>query len=312
MGYFKIWLGNRNFKNGDFQKAISDYEKALEYSKNPLLSENILKSLYASENYEELLKEEHALHFQGGNSLVKIGESMGAEKLKEQKENYEKALLEYKKSLLTSEDINIKKNYEIVLERLKEQENQNQQSQDQQQDKNNDQKNENKQDEQKNEKQDQKNDSEKDEQNSKSNNSKDKNEQKNNDQNQDSKDNQNDQDQQNSEDKDQQKNSEENNKDKKENDQEKNNADNDKNNQNNKNKEQKNEQNNENKEEQQDQNNENQPSGNSNGQYPISQEERAQEELQYMLKKLEGNEKQAFKNNEQFMNLKDSKNSNRW
>ncbi|MGL5963724.1 MAG: hypothetical protein ACRCZ2_04940 [Fusobacteriaceae bacterium] len=82
--------------------------------------------------------------FEAGNLLVRDGEKSEKEG-KPSEEFYEKALEKYKLALLSNEDINIKKNYEIVLERLKKQEDEKKQEENSEEE---EKKNENKKDEQ--------------------------------------------------------------------------------------------------------------------------------------------------------------------
>ncbi|MGL5663893.1 MAG: hypothetical protein ACRCW8_09000, partial [Cetobacterium sp.] len=185
------------------------------------------------------------LKFMNGNSLVKENKT-------------KEALEEYKLAMDTNEDINIKKNFEIIKNKVDEekqnQQQDNQQNQDQdQQDKNNSQDN-NKQNDQKN--------------------------------------------------------NEQNNKDKKDDQQNNQKQDENQNKKDNNNNQQQNQQENQNDS----QNNE--PNKGSTPK-ELTPEEKAmkqkEEELRSIMQRLEGNEKQAFKNNERVLNTSENKNSeNRW
>lgn len=118
--YYNVFMGNRLSLEGKYNQGDEYYFKALEWKDNSLIRENILKNTYEEKNYEEFLKEESNLNFLRGNSKVKIAEEL--KDTKKSKEEYEGALEEYKKALLTEDDINIKKNYEIVQKRIEEQE----------------------------------------------------------------------------------------------------------------------------------------------------------------------------------------------
>lgn len=189
---------------------------------------------------DKAVEEPGYLKFMNGNSLVKENKT-------------KEALEEYKLAMDTNEDINIKKNFEIIKNKVDE-EKQNQQQDNQQ---NQDQKNNENQ--QQNQQQDQQ-----DKNNSQDNNK------------------QNDQ-----------KNNEQNNKDKKDD-----------------------QQNNQNQQENQNDSQNNEPNKGSTPK-ELTPEEKAmkqkEEELRSIMQRLEGNEKQAFKNNERVLNTSENKNSeNRW
>ncbi|WP_407537655.1 hypothetical protein [Cetobacterium somerae] len=183
---------------------------------------------------DKAIEEPGYLKFMNGNSLVKENKT-------------KEALEEYKLAMDTNEDINIKKNFEIIKNKVEE-EKQNQQQDNKQE--NQDQKN--------NENEQQKN--------------------------------------------------EQNNKDEKDNQQNNQKQDG---NQKNDEKQQQNQQN------QQDNQENKSDSQNSNEKKELTPEERAmkqkEEELRSIMQRLEGNEKQAFKNNERVLNTSENKNSeNRW
>lgn len=184
---------------------------------------------------DKAIEEPGYLKFMNGNSLVKENKT-------------KEALEEYKLAMDTNEDINIKKNFEIIKNKVEE-EKQNQQQD--QQNKNNSQDNNKQNEQQKNE---------------------------------------------------------QNNKDEKDNQQDNQKQDG---NQKNDEKQQQNQQN------QQDNQENKSDSQNSNEKKELTPEERAmkqkEEELRSIMQRLEGNEKQAFKNNERVLNTSENKNSeNRW
>ncbi|MGL5124102.1 MAG: hypothetical protein ACRC6K_08105, partial [Fusobacteriaceae bacterium] len=127
--YYYIKKGNIAIKELKFDEAKSFYEKALRIKERVGTKSNLVKVNYASENYDKVIAEEHEEYFIKGNSIiknenksVKIKEENSENKEEKNKEiGIKEALLEYKKQLKTSEDINIKKNYEIVLEKIKNQ-----------------------------------------------------------------------------------------------------------------------------------------------------------------------------------------------
>lgn len=313
--YYYISKGNSFFKNENFEEARKNYELSLKLKDNPNVKKNIIKSFYEEKKYKEVIENESDEFFLRGNSYAFLGDSLMKENPEEAKKNYKLALEEYKKAMKSSDDINIKKNYEIVLKKIEDLEKEQQQNQNNQ---NQDQKNQNSKDKDNQE-----------QNNSQNNNNQDKNnqndqQQKNNDSNnQDQKDNSQDNKQQN----DKQNNSDNNNQ------KDKNNQDQQNNNQQNKQDQQNNDQqqNNQNSEDQQDQNqqnnsgenqeNNNQPQdqkdknqggGASTGDIKDSKEDIKKNEIGVILKRLEGNEKQSFKNNERVMNIETGNSNNKW
>ncbi|WP_298065396.1 hypothetical protein [uncultured Cetobacterium sp.] len=209
---------------------------------------------------DKAVEEPGYLKFMNGNSLVKENKT-------------KEALEEYKLAMDTNEDINIKKNFEIIKNKVDE-EKQNQQQDNQQ---NQDQDQKNNENQQQNQQQDQQ-----DKNNSQDNNK------------------QNDQ-----------KNNEQNNKDKK--DDQQNNQKQDEN------QNKKDDNNNNQQQNQQENQNDSQNNEPNKGSTPkeLTPEEKAmkqkEEELRSIMQRLEGNEKQAFKNNERVLNTSENKNSeNRW
>lgn len=310
--YYYISKGNSFFKNENFEEARKNYELSLKLKDNPNVKKNIIKSFYEEKKYKEVIENESDEFFLRGNSYAFLGDSLMKENPEEAKKNYKLALEEYKKAMKSSDDINIKKNYEIVLKKIEDLEKEQQQNQNNQ---NQDQKNQNSKDKDNQE-----------QNNSQNNNNQDKNnqndqQQKNNDSNnQDQKDNSQDNKQQN----DKQNNSDNNNQ------KDKNNQDQQNNNQQNKQDQQNNDQqqNNQNSEDQQDQNQQNnsgenqendkqpqdknQGGGTSTGDIKDSKEDIKKNEIGVILKRLEGNEKQSFKNNERVMNIETGNSNNKW
>ncbi|MGL4392309.1 MAG: hypothetical protein ACRCSK_02580 [Fusobacteriaceae bacterium] len=145
-----VGLGNYFTNKVSYDNGESFYQKVLATSKNKdkILS-NIIKNNYAKKNYMKIVSTETSENFINGNSEVKFNEGLeaGIEDFNNDGGDlYEKALENYKLALKTSDDINIKKNYEIVLQKQKSQDKKdkkNKQNQNKDQQKNQD-KNQNK------------------------------------------------------------------------------------------------------------------------------------------------------------------------
>lgn len=294
--YYYVKMGNKNYYSKNYEKAVEYYEKALKIKEDYNIRINLIITDYQMKNYKKVLESPVENGFLKGNSLVFM-----SEKNQNNTENLKKSLEYYKEEILTSVDINIKKNYEIIENRLKEQQNQDNQN------------NDNNQQENKDKKQNQNSDSEKDKNNNdnqQNNQSQDnKNQQKNDDnQGQDNKDSQNN-DKQNQ---DQNNNDNQNDLDKNNNEQNnsKENLDNSNKEKSKNNNQEKNQNSNsENKKERE--NNKNSNSQNSS--LGKSQQTKQQKELQLMLKNLEKNEKQSFKNNERLIGVEnESDTKNKW
>ena len=302
--YYYVKIGNKNYYSKNYEKAIEYYEKALKIKEDYNIRINLIITDYQMKNYKKVLESPVENGFLKGNSLVFM-----SEKNQNNIEDLKKSLEYYKEEILTNDDINIKKNYEIIENRLKEQ----------QQNKDN-QNNDNNQQENKDKKQSQNSDSEKDKNNndnqqnnqsqdnknqqqnnndnqrqdnkdSQNNDEQNQDQNKNNQSNQNSNDNQNDLDRNNNEQNNSQENLDNSNKEKsKNNDQEKN----------------------------QNSNSENEKENNKNSNYQNSslnkpQQAKQQKELQLMLKNLVKNEKQSFKNNERLIGVEnESDTKNRW
>ncbi|MDU1912194.1 hypothetical protein [Fusobacterium sp.] len=290
--YYYNSKGNSFFKEMKFQEARNEYNKSLEIKENSEVRNNIIKSLYEEKKYKEITETPSTDYFIRGNSYAFLGDEAVQQNPEEAIKNYKAALEEYKLAMKTSNDVNIKKNYEIVLKKIEDLNNQNQQNQNNQ-DKQNDKQDQN--NEQDN-KQNQQNQNNQDKQNDKQ-------------QNQNNQDKQNDKQDQNNE------------QDNKQNQQNQNNQDkqNDKQDQNNEqdNKQDQQNQNNQDKQnDKQDQNNEQDNKQNNIPQgevQPIDSKDEGREgEVRAILKRLEGNEKQSFKNNERVINIGTGNSNNRW
>ena len=269
--YYYNSKGNSFFKEMKFQEARDEYNKSLKIKENNEVRNNIIKSLYEEKKYKEITETPSTEYFIRGNSYAFLGDEAVQQNPEEAIKNYKAALEEYKLAMKSSDDLNIKKNYEIVLKKIENLNNkQNQDKENNKQDQNNEQDKQNQQNQQnqnsENNKQDQNNEQDK----------------------------QNQQNQQNQ--------NNENNKQDQNNEQDKQN--------------QQNQQNQNSENNKQDQNNEqdgkqnNIPQG---GVQPIDSKDDGREgEVRAILKRLEGNEKQSFKNNERVINIDTGNSNNRW
>ena len=245
--YNYIKLGNKLTESANFEEGRKNYNNALKIKKENGIEENILKSFYSEKKYEDVIKLQVDESFLKGNSYAFLGDNSSEKK----EEFYKKAVEEYKKVMCKSNDINIKKNYELILNKLNENKN------------------------------NQENTQKNDENNKSDNNSKD-----------------------------QQKNSDNttqnNNKNQQSSSQD--NSDSQKNNNLNKD----NSEENSDKESSKDSTNNKNNSFNSTSDSSSKQADTKKEEIKVILKRLEGNEKQAFKNNERVININNNDSSNRW
>ncbi|MGL5057434.1 MAG: hypothetical protein ACRC6A_08745 [Fusobacteriaceae bacterium] len=236
---------------------FKSFKNMSDFITHKYVEENLIKEKYTNEDYNFVVETEHGLNFLKGNSLVKLGDNYLRDQNKESAiKNYRAALDFYKLAVEQKDEINIKKNYEITLNKIdklenekqeeqKENQEQQQEQKQEEQDKQEDSKNQNESQEQKDSSEEKKSDS-----------SKNKNE-----------DQQNDQKQQ-----DQQEQS-------KLDDAQK---------------------------------NKNEQAVNTENSAVNTEEKISEQELQYILEKLEINEKQAFKNNERFINQNNEENSKKW
>ena len=252
--YYHNSRGNSFFKEKKFDEARDEYNKSLKIKESNEVRNNIIKSLYEEKKYKEITETTSTEYFIRGNSYAFLGDEAVQQNPEEAIKNYKAALEEYKLAMKTSSDINIKKNYEIVLKKIEDLNSQNQQNQDNQKDKQDQNKDQdNKQDQQNKENQDKQNDKQ--------------------DQN---KDQDNKQDQQNNQ----------------------------------------NQQNQDKQNDKQDQNKDQNDKQNSIPQgevQPIDSKDDVREgEVRAILKRLEGNEKQSFKNNERVINIDTGNSNNRW
>ena len=252
--YYHNSRGNSFFKEKKFDEARDEYNKSLKIKESNEVRNNIIKSLYEEKKYKEITETPSTEYFIRGNSYAFLGDEAVQQNPEEAIKNYKAALEEYKLAMKTSSDVNIKKNYEIVLKKIedlnKNQDQQNQDNQKDKQDQNKDQDN----------KQDQQN--------------------KENQQNQDKQDQNKDQDNK----QDQQNNQNQQNQDKQNDKQDQNKDQNDKQN--------------------------SIPQGEVQ---PIDSKDDVREgEVRAILKRLEGNEKQSFKNNERVINIDTGNSNNRW
>ena len=289
--YNFVEKGNSFIKEEKYSNGREEYKKALKLRENNQIKLNVLKSFYREKNYEEVTKSNVEEGFLKGNSYVYLGDNSQDKN----KEFYEKALEEYKLAMKTSDDINIKKNYELTLKKLEDMSNQ-QNQEDKQEKQNKENQNNNNQNQQNNS-------------------------QENPEQNQNSKDNNNSQNQEDKSSQSNEKNQSSNNKEqeKKENssqekqnnekEQESNSQPNEQNNKQNEDNTQENENQNESSDKKE--NNQNSNTAPQNMKEP-SQEEIREQEVRAILKRLEGNEKQSFKNNERVMDINSNNPSNRW
>ena len=284
--YYYVKMGNKNYYSKNYEKAIEYYEKALKIKEDYNIRINLIITDYQMKNYKKVLESPVENGFLKGNSLAFM-----SEKNQNNTEDLKKSLEYYKEEILTNNDINIKKNYEIIENRLKEQQqnqdnqnsNNNQQndknsSKDKEQNKNSD-KNDSQSQDNKNQQQNNNDNQRQDNKDSQNNDEQNQDQNKNNQPNQNSNDNQNDLNKNNNEQNNSQENLDNSNKEKsKNNDQDKN------------------------------QNNSSQ-----NSPMDKPQQTKQQKELQLILKNLEKNEKQSFKNNERLIGVENENDTkNRW
>lgn len=296
MIYYYVKMGNKNYYSKNYDKAREYYEKALNIKDDYGIRINLIINDYEAKEYKKVLENPVNAGFIKGNSIVKLSENNNSNEPKEEKqeETLEKSLEYYKSAMIENSDMNIKKNYEIVLKKL-ENNQQNQNNQDKNQDKQDKKDNQNKNDQQKdNNKKDnqQQNNQDKNNQNNNEQNQENNKDNQNQNNNQDNQQNQNNKDKQNNQDNNQQQDKNQNN-------------DNQQNNQENQNSQ-------DNQNENQNQNQQ-QSQSNSQPQSPKDIEKaRDKKELEMALKKLEGNEKQSFKNNERLIGVGKNDTKNRW
>ena len=91
--------------------------------------ENLVKEKYSKGDYEYVLKTDHNLLFLKANSIVKLNEKEPQDKTND----LNKSLDLYKGAILQKDDLNIKKNYEIVLAKMNQNKKKEQKEQEQEQ-----------------------------------------------------------------------------------------------------------------------------------------------------------------------------------
>ena len=160
--YYYNSKGNSFFKEMKFQEARDEYNKSLKIKENNEVRNNIIKSLYEEKKYKEITETPSTEYFIRGNSYAFLGDEAVQQSPEEAIKNYKAALEEYKLAMKSSDDLNIKKNYEIVLKKIENLNNkQNQDKENNKQDQNNEQDKQNQQNQQnqnnENNKQDQNN-----------------------------------------------------------------------------------------------------------------------------------------------------------
>lgn len=291
--YYHNSRGNSFFKEKKFDEARDEYNKSLKIKESNEVRNNIIKSLYEEKKYKEITETPSTEYFIRGNSYAFLGDEAVQQNPEEAIKNYKAALEEYKLAMKTSSDINIKKNYEIVLKKIEDLNSQNQQNQDNQKDKQDQNKDQdNKQNQQNKENQDKQNDKQ-DQQNNQNQDKQDQNKDQDNKQDQQNNQNQQNQDKQN---------------DKQDQNKDQDNKQDQQNNQNQQNQDKQNDKQDQNKDQNDKQNSI--PQGEVQ---PIDSKDDVREgEVRAILKRLEGNEKQSFKNNERVINIDTGNSNNRW
>ncbi|WP_367181839.1 tetratricopeptide repeat protein, partial [Fusobacterium sp.] len=119
--FYYVKMGNKNYYSKNYEKAIEYYEKALKIKEDYNIRINLIITDYQMKNYKKVIESPVENGFLKGNSLVLLNENN-----KNNPKDLEKALDYYKDNMLSDNDINIKKNYEIVQKKL----NENQKNQD--------------------------------------------------------------------------------------------------------------------------------------------------------------------------------------
>lgn len=133
--YYHNNKGNSFFKENKFEEARDEYNKSLKIKENNEVRNNIIKSLYEEKKYKDITETPSTEYFIRGNSYAFLGDEAVQKNPEEAIKAYKAALEEYKLAMKTSSDVNIKKNYEIVLKKIEDLNNQNQQNQEKQKDK---------------------------------------------------------------------------------------------------------------------------------------------------------------------------------
>lgn len=305
--FYYVKMGNKNYYSKNYEKAIEYYEKALKIKEDYNIRINLIITDYQMKNYKKVIESPVENGFLKGNSLVLLNENN-----KNNPKDLEKALDYYKDNMLSDNDINIKKNYEIVQKKLNEnqknQDSNNQKDNKDNKDKkqNNNSNNDNSKDKQDNNSLDNKNDNSNNSQDNLNNDKQDQNNN-NNSKDNDSKENQNNS---SNNDNSSDKNKNDNTKDKQNNspkDKENNNSNTNHLDNNNSKDSQNNNSNNENK---QNQDNKNSNLNSTTDKNNLNKE--SQKKLDFLLKRLDQNEKQSFKNNERLIGVENNETKNKW
>lgn len=124
--FYNIYKGNRESNNKNYKIAEEYYRNASKILtskelKNGIL-ENIIKARYKSEDYEFVVKNGDNEKFLKANSKVKLTEKANSEN---KNKELEESLDLYKKQLTIKDDLNVKKNYEIVKKMIEDNNNNN-------------------------------------------------------------------------------------------------------------------------------------------------------------------------------------------
>lgn len=130
--YSLIKDGNKLSNSGRYEEADELYNEVIEGYNSEEGVKNKAINLYKGKKYKEVVEIPSEERFIRGNSYVYAADRMQDDKQK--MGYYEKALEEYRKAMKSLEDINIKKNYEIVVKKLQdEKQNQEQKKEEEQQ-----------------------------------------------------------------------------------------------------------------------------------------------------------------------------------
>ena len=132
----EVRRGNRDFKKENFKEAELDYFRGL--AKDSLsfaANYNMANTLYRQGNYDQALKHLEKIAEMAADSPVAADYYYNLGNVAMAKEDYQKAVDAYKQSLLRNPaDLEAKENYIYAKEKLKQQQNQNQDQQQQNQD----------------------------------------------------------------------------------------------------------------------------------------------------------------------------------
>lgn len=161
----EVRRGNRDFKKENFKEAELDYFRGL--AKDSLsfaANYNMANTLYRQENYDQALKHLEKIAEMAADSPAAADYYYNLGNVAMAKEDYQKAVDAYKQSLLRNPtDLEAKENYIYAKEKLKQQQNQQNQQDQQNQQQNNDKDQQNQdQDKDQQSQDDQKNDQNKD------------------------------------------------------------------------------------------------------------------------------------------------------